>query len=293
MSPNRPTPPSRSNRPTPPYRPTPTPAPQLPPDLAAQELSGAPDGSSDRDRRLASALERAGHALRTLIWTQTTAHGLSPIQVQLLLRLGVEPPERRRVDMPASEFDLSTATVSEALAALRRKGLVEKRPVAGDKRGHVMAPTEAGLGRLFRILPGPRRLAPHLAALPRRPRTPSTRTPRQHAQARHQTPRTRPTRSERDDLAAAAALAHWPDPVTTHLATLPTEDKGRALRLVLDLVGHLADTGVLSVARTCTTCRFFRRDEHDDARRPHHCALLDSPIGDPELRVDCPEHQPA
>ncbi|WP_327303445.1 phosphotransferase [Streptomyces sp. NBC_01298] len=57
-----------------------------------------------------------------------------------------------------------------------------------------------GLGRLFRILSGPRRLAPRLAALPRRPRTPSTRAPRQHAQARHRTPRTRPTRSERDDL---------------------------------------------------------------------------------------------
>lgn len=212
-------------------------APQLPTDLAARELPGKPGDPSDLDRRLASSLERAGHALRTLIWTQATAHGLSPIQVQLLLRLGVEPPERRRVGTLAAEFDLSAATVSEALSALRRKGLVEKQPVAGDKRGHVMAPTEAG-------------------------------------------------------IAAAAALAHWPDPVTTHLATLPTEDKGGALRLILDLVGHLADTGVLSVARTCTTCRFFRRDEHDDSRRPHHCALLDAPIGDPDLRVDCAEHQP-
>lgn len=214
-----------------------SPAP-LPADLAARELPDAPEDGSGLDRRLASALERAGHALRTLIWTQATAHGLSPIQVQLLLRLGVEPPERRRVGTLAAEFDLSAATVSEALSALRRKGLVEKQPVAGDKRGHVMAPTEAG-------------------------------------------------------LAAAATLAHWPDPVTSHLATLPTEDKGRALRLVLDLVGHLADTGILSVARTCTTCRFFERDAHEDSRRPHHCALLDAPIGDPDLRVDCAEHQPA
>ncbi|MEU3465407.1 MarR family winged helix-turn-helix transcriptional regulator [Streptomyces sp. NPDC006733] len=213
-------------------------APQLPPDLAAQELSGSPADPSDLDRRLASALERAGHALRTLIWTQATAHGLSPIQVQLLLRLGVEPPERRRVGTLAAEFDLSAATVSEALATLRRKGLVDRQPVPGDKRGHVMAPTEAG-------------------------------------------------------LTAAAALSRWPDPVTTHLAALSTEDKGQTLRLILDLVGHLADTGVLSVARTCTTCRFFHQDEHEDRRRPHHCALLDTAIGDPELRVDCAEHQPA
>ncbi|MFD6888259.1 MarR family winged helix-turn-helix transcriptional regulator [Streptomyces sp. NPDC059957] len=111
--------------------------PQLPPDLAAQELPGNPGDPSDLDRRLASALERAGHALRTLIWTQATAHGLSPIQVQLLLRLWVDPPERRRVGTLPAEFDLSAATVSEALAALRRKGLVEEQPVPGDKRGHV------------------------------------------------------------------------------------------------------------------------------------------------------------
>ncbi|CAM5344351.1 hypothetical protein SAVIM338S_01107 [Streptomyces avidinii] len=45
------------------------------------------------------------------------------------------------------------------------------------------------LGRLFRILPGPRRPAPHLAALPGHPSTSSTREPRQHAEPRHRTTR--------------------------------------------------------------------------------------------------------
>jgi hypothetical protein len=40
------------------------------------------------------------------------------------------------------------------------------------------------------------------------------------------------------------------------------------------------------------TCRFFRRDAHPDSARPHHCALLDAPIGSGELRVDCAEHEP-
>lgn len=208
--------------------------PRLPPDLATGEM---PAGGPNLDQRLASALERAGHALRVLVWTQATEHGLSPIQVQLLLRLGVESPERRRVGTLAAEFDLSPATVSEALSALRRKGLIERLPLAGDRRGHTMTLTTAG----------------------RR---------------------------------TADAVGHWPDPVTDHLATVPGEDKAQALRLVLGLVAHLADTGVLSVARTCLTCRFFRKDAHEDSRRPHHCALLDSPFGDGELLVDCTEHQP-
>ncbi|MEU4726671.1 antibiotic biosynthesis monooxygenase [Streptomyces sp. NPDC023588] len=57
---------------------------------------------------------------------------------------------------------------------------------------------DAHLGRLFRILPGPRPLAPHLAALSARPGTSSTRHAPPPCQARHQTPRARPTRSERD-----------------------------------------------------------------------------------------------
>ncbi|WP_371618346.1 hypothetical protein [Streptomyces sp. NBC_00454] len=46
------------------------------------------------------------------------------------------------------------------------------------------------LGRLFRILPGPRRPAPHLAALPGHPSTSSTRVTRQRGEARHRTTRT-------------------------------------------------------------------------------------------------------
>lgn len=60
------------------------------------------------------------------------------------------------------------------------------------RNAHAAQAREAGkreLGRLFRILPGPRRPAPHLAALPGHPSTSSTREPRQRAEARHRTTR--------------------------------------------------------------------------------------------------------
>lgn len=215
--------------------PEPSETAQLPRDLAAAEM---PADQPDLDRRLASALERSGHALRVLVWNQATANGLSPIQVQLLLRLRVETPERRRVGVLAAEFDLSAATISEALGALRRKGLVDKQPLAGDRRGQAMTLTAAG-------------------------------------------------------QEAAEKFEHWPDPVTKHFGGVSEQDKARTLRVILDLIAHLADTGTLAVARTCLTCTFFREDEHADSLRPHHCALLDAAFGDAELRVDCAEHQAA
>lgn len=207
----------------------------LPRDLAVEELH---PGQPDLDRRLASALERAGHALRVLTWTQATAGGLSPIQLQLLLRIGVEAPGRRRVGTLAAEFDLSAATVSEALSALRRKGLVERLPLEGDKRGHTLALTESG-------------------------------------------------------RATTEVVAGWAGPVTAHLSTVPDAEKAATLRLVLDLIAHLSRTGVLAVARTCLTCRFFDEDAHAGEVRPHHCAFLDSPLSDAQLHVDCAEHETA
>jgi hypothetical protein len=43
----------------------------------------------------------------------------------------------------------------------------------------------------------------------------------------------------------------------------------------------------------CVTCKFFQQDIHPGEPLPHHCALLDVPLGRANFRVDCPEHEPA
>ncbi|MGI8505262.1 MAG: hypothetical protein ACR2MK_00390 [Solirubrobacteraceae bacterium] len=69
-------------------------------------------------------------------------------------------------------------------------------------------------------------------------------------------------------------------------------DKQATLRFLLDLIAGLQHAGAITVTRMCVTCRFFRRDKHPDAQRRHHCALVDMPMADGELRVDCAEHEP-
>ena len=207
---------------------------RLPVDIAVEE---APAEELELDAKVAAALERVGHALRVLVWDQAKAHGLSPMQVQLVLRLGHEPAPRRRVGTLAAEFDVKAPTVSEAVAALRRKGLLESSAIEGDRRG-----------QLLELSPEGRRVA--------------------------------------------EALSAWRQPVADHLAGVPASAKADTLALLVDLIGDLRDGGVIGVARTCPTCRFFRRDAHE-GQAPHHCALLDSPMALGDLRVDCAEHEQA
>jgi hypothetical protein len=87
-------------------------------------------------------------------------------------------------------------------------------------------------------------------------------------------------------------LASWHERTRRQLAGFPAADKEATLRLLLDLIAALQRAGVITVARMCVTCRFFRPDQHPGAARPHHCALVDMAMSDGELRVDCPEQEP-
>jgi DNA-binding MarR family transcriptional regulator len=72
------------------------------------------------------------------------------------------------------------------------------------------------------------------------------------------------------------------------VAALSRDDQETALEALLGLIGRLVDAGIIDVARTCFTCRF-----HDVNAGWHRCALLDVDLPPAELRVNCPEHQPA
>jgi DNA-binding MarR family transcriptional regulator len=188
----------------------------------------------DLDDKLLAALERVGQALRVQLWDAARDHGLSPTQVQVLLRLAADAPGRRRIGVLADELDVTHPTVSDAVAVLRRKGFVVRE---GDARRAPLALTAHG-------------------------------------------------------RATAAAVAGWADRTRSVLAGLSAADKEQTLGLVMDLIAKQQRAGVITIARMCVTCRFFRRDVHPGARRPHHCALIDIPMADAELRVDCAEHEP-
>jgi hypothetical protein len=65
------------------------------------------------------------------------------------------------------------------------------------------------------------------------------------------------------------------------------------MRFLMRLISTLQGAGVITVARMCVSCRFFRPDAHSGSSSPHHCTLLRLPLSGADLRTDCPEHEPA
>jgi DNA-binding MarR family transcriptional regulator len=97
--------------------------------------------------------------------------------------------------------------------------------------------------------------------------------------------------------AAAARLAGWRQPFQVALAETDLRgdrtSKAAIYEWLVAVVSRLHQDSLVTVARTCGTCRFFRPDRHNESEYPHHCALLDLPLGGERLRLDCPEHEPA
>lgn len=199
----------------------------IPQPVTGSTTEGAGPGSV-APRLLAAATERLAHAVRALRWEAAYALGLSPTQLSVLEMLDVLPEPRRRVGALAGELDLTAPTVSDAVAALRRKGLVG---------------SAAGRGALG-LTPAGRDL---LRSTPR-----------------------------------------WDAPLELALDDLPADRRDATYAAVLEVIGALQRAGVITVARTCTTCRFF-----DRATDTPRCALLDAPLPPAALRLDCPEHEHA
>ena len=198
-----------------------------------------PSGQHDHvDARIVATLERLSQVFRVRLREEARQRNLSPIQAQLLIYLLHHDVELRRVSQLAREFDLTQATVSDAVASLETKGFVRREQWPDDRR--VMT---------LRLTAGGEKLA----------------TP----------------------------LSNWADPIREHLERFSPVEREAVMRFLMELTGSLQRSGLITVARMCVTCRFFRRDVRPGEASPHHCGLLDVPLGGPNLRVDCPEHEAA
>ncbi|WP_229070520.1 MarR family winged helix-turn-helix transcriptional regulator [Actinoplanes sp. DH11] len=91
----------------------------------------------------------------------------------------------------------------------------------------------------------------------------------------------------------AGRLAVQSETLTGAVSALSEDDFAAMLRSTTTLIRELQDRRAIPISRMCLTCRFFVPRAHPDPARPHHCAFVDAPFGDAELRVSCPDHEPA
>jgi hypothetical protein len=93
--------------------------------------------------------------------------------------------------------------------------------------------------------------------------------------------------------AEAEEAAGWHDVLLEAVRTLDLDEQAALYRALLKTVRTLQVRGRIPVSQMCVTCTFFRPYAHAGERQPHHCALVDAPFGDVQVRLDCPDHQAA
>lgn len=191
------------------------------------------DSSETLNERLWGAMAKLSLAAHLDYRRQATEEGLSAVQAQtlnILIRDGaIEMGEL------AASLALTPPTVSDSVAALERRGLVRREPVAQDRR----------------------RIRVKLTAQGKR---------------------------------AGRAFTSWPELFQPGIDSLSRAEKELFLRVMIRMILSLLAKGVIQQARMCVTCTYFRPHAHSDAARPHHCNLVDLPLGPNSLRLDCPDH---
>ncbi|MER3438909.1 MAG: MarR family transcriptional regulator [Chloroflexota bacterium] len=85
----------------------------------------------------------------------------------------------------------------------------------------------------------------------------------------------------------AAAAAQWSDVLLAAVDALAPEEQIVLLRSIIKMIRALQIRGAIPIARMCVNCQYFRPYAHRDALRPHHCAFVNAPFGDADLRIDC------
>lgn len=92
---------------------------------------------------------------------------------------------------------------------------------------------------------------------------------------------------------AGRAIAAAASQVGAALAALSPADRADLLLAQVRIIRAMQQAGAIPLQRMCVDCRHFRPHAHPGPDRPHHCAFVNAPIGDRDLRLDCGEHEAA
>lgn len=99
----------------------------------------------DINTKIVIGLERISEVFKNLLWEKAKRFGISPIQIQILLFIHNHKTTLCNVSQLAKEFDVSKATVSDAVKVLLSKYLLSKKSNLKDKRSYTLELSPDGL----------------------------------------------------------------------------------------------------------------------------------------------------
>jgi DNA-binding MarR family transcriptional regulator len=98
----------------------------------------------DTSSKIVAGLERISEAFKVLLWQKAKQLGLSPIQIQLLIFIAYHKNELCNVSHLAKEFNITKATISDAIRVLGNKQLIDKDFSSTDSRTYTILLTHTG-----------------------------------------------------------------------------------------------------------------------------------------------------
>ena len=96
------------------------------------------------DRRITLALDYIGRAFQRLLWREGIERDVTPLQIRILTYLAEHEKEIPGITALARAFACTKPTVSDAVAALVRKGYLQRMAHPRDKRRRILVLTPEG-----------------------------------------------------------------------------------------------------------------------------------------------------
>ena len=90
----------------------------------------------------------------------------------------------------------------------------------------------------------------------------------------------------------ATNVRAWPEFLASAAGALAESEQAAFLAALMKMIRTLQEQGQIPVSRMCVTCTHFRPHVHAGPM-PHHCAFVDAPMTERQVRVDCREHEEA
>ncbi len=84
----------------------------------------------------------------------------------------------------------------------------------------------------------------------------------------------------------AKKISMFADHLYQPLSTLSDIQKQTLLSSLLEMIYKLQQAGIISINRMCFSCRYYQKKSDK-----HYCNLMNTPLKNTELRIDCPEHE--
>jgi DNA-binding MarR family transcriptional regulator len=122
----------------------------------AKSVFDSTSGNMDMTSSIVRSFVELGQLLRALLSAQAEEHGLSPLQLQIIIHLFDKKEGARQSDL-AVIFQLSKPTISVALRSLLQKKLIRKNQQEEDRRMFLLELTERGteVAKVARFYPEP------------------------------------------------------------------------------------------------------------------------------------------